>query len=91
MSRPGYFLISEDFTADFKEKEWNALFDGLAPNEITGQSRIPERSLIKVELEGPEIEPGAEYRMTFTYANDGSVSASLNEVESPGREVQLAA
>lgn len=89
MYRPGYFLISEDFTDEFNEKEWNALFDGLAPNEITGQTRISEHRLIKVELEGPEIEPDTEYRMTFTYEKDGSVSARLNEVSQNERVVEL--
>jgi len=91
MHSPGYFLISEEFVDELHEKEWNALFDGLKPNEITGQSRLPERDMIKIELEGPDVEPGTEYKMAFTYEDDGTVSASLDTVKHEDRTLQLVA
>lgn len=91
MSMPGYFLMSENFVDELQEREWNALFDGLTPNQIVGQEHLPERDLIKIELEGPEVEPGREYTMAFTYESDGTVTAALNEVRYTDRLLQLAA
>jgi len=91
MDTPGYFLMSEDFIDELHEREWNALFDGLKPNEITGQSRLPERNLFKIEVEGPDVQPGMEYKMAFTYKDDGTVTASLNVVENDDRTLQLVA
>lgn len=90
MSSPGYFFIPENYVDVLREREWNALFDGVAPNEIVGQEHIPERELIKIELEGPEVEPETEYMIAFTYEDDGTVNVQLDEVHSPDHMLQLA-
>lgn len=90
MTTPGHFLMSESLIAELQEEQWDALFDSLVPNKIVGQTHFPEHGLIRIELEGPEIEPGTEYEIAFTDEEDGSVTANLNEIESGQHAMQVA-